>query len=67
MHSQYAAQHCAQREGPGQEKHSRVPQALAEAQGAGAGLLVREQLLEESSASAAAHALGLEQGFVLLH
>lgn len=44
-----------------------MPQALAESQGAGAGLLVREQLLEESSASAAEHALGLEQGFVLLH
>lgn len=66
-HSQHAAQHRAQREGPGQEQHSRVSQALAEAQGAGAGTLLRQQLLEESRDGAAKHAPGLERGFVLLH
>lgn len=47
VHSQHAAQHRAQRDGPGQEQHSGVPQALAEAPGAGPGALLRQQLLEE--------------------
>lgn len=44
-----------------------MSQALAEAPGAGAGSLLREQLLEESSASAAERAPAPERGFVLWH
>lgn len=59
VHGQHAAQHRAQRDGPGQQQHGAVPQALAEAAGARAGALLRQQLLQESGARAAQRAPGL--------
>lgn len=67
VHGHHAAQHRAQRKDPGQEKDSDAPQSLAEAQGAGAGPPLGQQLLEDSSASGAAEQPGAAENMFQVH